>query len=162
MAVVRMQCIDFPHRNRLFRTLVDMMRHDGLWMFVRGLPAIFFGTLCLGGGIFASTMLRKLIEYQEVTRYRDINNDDGWKNITKVDIIKPELTLTEKMQSKVWVLPVVMGAFISHPFQVIGTNVIYSRFKIASKNANRFRNSVVAAKEIYRLYGSAGFYRGFV
>jgi len=37
----RMQCVDFPFRNRFHRSFADMMRHDKGWMFARGIiPAM--------------------------------------------------------------------------------------------------------------------------
>ncbi len=41
--IIRMQCIDYPFRNKLLLSMRDMVRQDRLWMFVRGMPAIFMG-----------------------------------------------------------------------------------------------------------------------
>ena len=72
------------------------------------------------------------------------------------------MTFTERVMSKVWIFPVVVGAVVGYPFQVIGINVIYARFNFAAKNRNRFRNSFSAAQEIYLKMGNMGYYRGFV
>ena len=49
--LTRMQCADFTYRNKLLKTLGDMLRHDRLWMFVRGFPAFLFYWLGFGVGV---------------------------------------------------------------------------------------------------------------
>ena len=49
--MIRMSCIDFPHRNQILKTFLDMVKNDGKWMFVRGLPALLMCEICYGSGI---------------------------------------------------------------------------------------------------------------
>lgn len=43
--IVRLQCMEYPFRNRTFESIFNMIRHDKIWMFTRGLPAILVGQL---------------------------------------------------------------------------------------------------------------------
>jgi hypothetical protein len=39
----RMQCIDYPFRNKMFAGFKDMVRRDGIWMLAKGLTPVLLG-----------------------------------------------------------------------------------------------------------------------
>ena len=106
-------------------------------------------------------MLKSLLHFHFMSRQVEERSSKGWKNVT-LDDLTPQLTYVEQFINKLWVAPVLLGAAFGYPLQVIGINVIYSRFNFVAKNRTRYRNSLSAAKEIYLKYGHSGFYRGFV
>ena len=39
----RMQCIDYPFRNKMFAGFKDMVKRDGIWMLAKGLTPVIIG-----------------------------------------------------------------------------------------------------------------------
>ena len=58
-----------------------------------------------------------------------------------------------------WFLGFVM---FYHPFVVVGTHVMYSRFFKDTRDKNRYKNSVRAFNSIIEQHGWRGLYRGAV
>ena len=137
-----------------------MARADRLWCLVRGMPSLLICHICIGGGILAATMLKHLMKLNDFAKNKDQYKDVDW---SKPETIKhPQKSISERVFSTLWIVPVLLGAFVGYPFQVIGINVIYARFNLVAKNRRRFKNSFSAAQELYLKYGNMGFYRGFV
>jgi hypothetical protein len=42
-----MMSIDYPHRNKLFKSSLDMIKNDGKWMFIRGITPFIFGVFLM-------------------------------------------------------------------------------------------------------------------
>ena len=68
MMIVRMQCIDFKHRNKIFRTFHDMARNDRLWMLFRGVPALVACQIFFQSGIVAAQMLKSMLHFHFLSR----------------------------------------------------------------------------------------------
>lgn len=112
-----MQCIDYPFRNQLGASIVDMVRKDGAWMFIRGMPIFFIGGCCQWIG---STAAERIRMYQIRQRfYNEMNEPETKKEYSKWE---------ENMEKLPRMFAFGIGVLGFHFCNVVGTHVIYARF----------------------------------
>lgn len=152
--IVRAQCIDYPFRSRLWQSFKDMIRHDRLWCMLRGAIPILAGQAIGICGL-------RIADFMQIReKFRRKLVEDELKLEPKLDGVerfKRHLSLVGKV-----IPPITMGILLMHPLQVIGMQVIYSRFNASSEERQMYRNTLTAYKAIKKTQGIRGFYRGFV
>lgn len=124
MMVIRMQCVDFVHRNSMWKTFHDIILHDSYWMLVRGLAPIMLGQAlgesCLG----------------VATHWQNKGRQVRRRRLMKEETIPVHQDLLLRY---VWLIPGAMTFLLMHPMQVIGMHVVYARHnkKVALQSAMR-------------------------